>query len=57
MRGALAKAIRHEIYGNNSLRTPRTYQRIKGGLVNTGLRANYLRAKKVIKQLKRGGQK
>ncbi len=57
MRGRVAKRIRKEVYGDMSYRG-RIYAKDKnGGLVNVGLRAKYLEAKKTYKKAVKEGQK
>jgi len=54
MRGTVAKRIRKEIYGEQSLRVIRQYSRSvglskigkNGGIINIGLRQEYLDAKR-----------
>ena len=46
MNGRKAKALRKQVYGQMSLKTPRTYIKHNGGVKNTGLRAEYQAAKK-----------
>lgn len=48
MRGKKAKQIRKVVYGDMSQKAPRKYaqHRKTGQIINTGLRARYLKAKK-----------
>ena len=45
MRAKKAKKLRKQIYGEFS-HLPRKYSQVKGGKINIGLRAVYLKAKK-----------
>jgi hypothetical protein len=46
MRGTVAKRIRKNIYGDQTLKTTRKYSNFGGTLVNIGLRQEYLDAKR-----------
>ena len=46
MNGRRVKALRKQVYGQMSLKTPRTYVKHNRGIKNTGLRAKYQAAKK-----------
>jgi hypothetical protein len=46
MNGRTAKKIRKQVYGDQSLKSPRKYKAVHGTIINIGLRREYLDAKK-----------